>query len=137
MAYLVAVLISISFLAGFVVLVGYERRHATRFFAVKRERFDAQIGRVEFIIANVDLGSFVRDEIQHLLTRIGHAIAHLSLQAVRAAERVLTRIVRYLRTMHDEETAPRETAREFVKTLSDFKETLNAVHPEVRVPDAE
>jgi len=84
---------------------------------------------MEFILENVDLGAFLRDEVRNAANRIGHAIANLSLQAVRATERLLTRVVRYLRVRHEVSAAPRESTREFVKTLSDFKENLKA--PEV------
>ena len=73
----------------------------------------------------------MRDEILHLASRIGHDIAHFSLLVVRAVERLLTRLVRRLRAQPEIDTAPRETAREFVKTLSDFKDNLKATHPEI------
>ncbi len=129
MASLVFVLIAIALLIGFVALTQYETRRGERFFAGKRMWLDTNVERVAFIIEHVDLGAFVRDEISHAMHRVGHTIAHLSLQGVRAAERLLTRLVRHLRTQHEDEVAPRETAREFVKTLSEFKDGLNATHP--------
>ncbi|MFI5260415.1 MAG: hypothetical protein ACHQU0_01295 [Candidatus Paceibacteria bacterium] len=135
MTYLVLVLVALALLIGFVLSVRYERKQGSRFFASERGRFDAQVERAEFIIANVDLGAFARDEIRHAMTRMGHTVAHFSLQAVRATERLLTRLVRHLRAQHEEEIAPRETAREFVKTLSEFKDGLKATHPDVSVTD--
>jgi len=130
-AHLAAVLLSLALLAGFVALTRYETRRGSRFFAAKRAKLDTDIERVEFIVAHVDLPAFVRDEVHHALARIGHAIAHLSLQAVRATERLLTRLVRHLRSRTEVAAAPRENAREFVKTLSDFKDTLQATHPDI------
>lgn len=132
MTYLIFVLITIALLAGFFALTSYEARLGMRFYAQYRDRLDRTVERIEFIIANVNLGEFLRDEVRHLIGRIGHDIVHFTLIAVRAVEHVLTNLVRRLRTHPEIDTAPRETAREFVKTLSDFKDGLNATHPEVR-----
>jgi hypothetical protein len=131
MAHLVFILGTIALLAGFFALTYYESRRGVRVFAGDRARLDALVARMAFILEHVDLGAFLRDEIRRLLGRIGHDIAHLSLQAVRATERVLTRLVRYLRTRHEVDITPRETARPFVKSLSDFKDRLKAARPEV------
>jgi hypothetical protein len=130
-ANLIFVLISIALLSGFFTVIGYERGRGTRYFAVQRARLDAVIGRAEFILQHVSLGVFLRDEIRHLAGRAGHDIAHTSLLVVRAVERVLTRLVRRLRTHPEVDTAPRETAREFVKVLSEFKGNLKATHPDI------
>lgn len=100
-----------------------------RLFAIQRTRFDEYIERIEFILTHINLGAFLQDEARRLTARVGHDIAHLSLIAVRAAERVLTRLVRYLRIRHEADTQPRESVREFVKTLSDFKGDLEATRP--------
>ena len=131
MANLVVLSLAIILLIGFVALTRYEARRGTRLFATKRGAFDASIERIAFIVEHVDLAAFARDEVRHAMNWLGHAIAHLFLQAVRSAERLLTRLVRHLRTRHEDEAAPRETAREFVKTLSEFKDGLNATHPDI------
>lgn len=131
MANLISLSVALALLAGFVALTRYEANRGVRFFAARRAWLDESIERVEFIVEHVDLAAFARDEARHAMTRFGHVIAHFSLQAVRSAERVLTRLVRYLRIQHEEEVAPRETAREFVKTLSEFKDGLNASHPDI------
>lgn len=130
MAYLSLILISLALAAGFLALTAYETERGVRFFGDFRMRLDRDVERVEFIIANVDLAAFLRDEIERLAHKIGHDIAHLTLQVVRAAERLLTRTVRHLRTKESMD-APREASREFVKTLSDFKGHLEATRPEV------
>lgn len=131
MAYLIVVLITLLLLAGFVVMTQYEVRRTARFFASERAQFDATIERITFIVEHVDLGAFVQDEIRRALHQAGHALVALSLTAVRAVERLLTRLVRYFRMRNESVVAPRESAREFVKTLSDFKDTLQATHPDV------
>ncbi len=129
--YIVFILVSLLLLVGFFVLTSYETRRGVRFFALQRERLDRIVERTEFIVENVNLGEFLRDEVHHLIGRIGHDIVHFSLIAVRLVERLLTNLVRRLRTHPIVDEAPRETAREFVKTLSDFKGSLNATHPEI------
>jgi hypothetical protein len=123
--------VALALLVGFAVLTGYETRTGTRFFAERRARFDRDIERLEFIAAHVDFAAFARDEARHAADSVGHSAAQLSLQAVRAVERTLTRVARSLRARHEMSAVPRESTREFVKTLSEFKDTLEAEHPEV------
>ena len=131
MAYLIAVLVALALPAGFALLTRYEARRGARFFSGQRAALDAQAARAAFIIEHVDLAAFAREEVRHAVARAGHAIAHVSLRAVRAAERFLTRLVRYMRRKKEEAVVPRENAREFVKALSDFKETIAAAHPDI------
>ncbi len=131
MAYLVSILTAIGLLVGFVALCDYEMRRGTRFFASLRMRLDRDIEQIAFILARVDVGAFLFEEMRHIVSRSGHAVAHVSLQAVRAAERLLTRLVRHLRREDAVDTVPRESMREYVKTLSDFKDRLKTTHPEV------
>ena len=131
MTYLISIFATIALLGGFVMLTSYEARRGVRLFAAPRARLDRNIERIEFVLENVDLGAFLRDEIRRFISRLGHDLAHLSLQVVRATERLLTRLVRYLRSRHAVDTVPRESTREFVKTLSDFKGRLKATHPEI------
>lgn len=132
MAYLVFILITFALLAGFMALAEYEMRRGARLFPHERARLDQQVARMGFIIRHVDFSAFLRDEVRHLAARAGHDIAHLSLRLVRAVERLLTRLVRHLRSHHEiDVAAPRENARPFVKTLSDFKMRLQATRPEV------
>ena len=120
-----------ALLIGFVILTRYETRRGSRVCASARGCLDTQVDRVAFIIAHVNFVAFAKEEVNLAFTRVGHLIANLSLQTVRAAERLLTRAVRHFRVKGAENAAPRENAREFVKTLSDFKETLSATHPEI------
>lgn len=131
MAHLVFIVITLALFSGFFVLTDYEARRGVRFFAVRRERLDQNVERVGFVLHHVDFSAFLREEIRHLVMWVSHAVAHLSLQVVRTVERFLTRLVRYLRSKHAVDTTPRENVREFVKTLSDFKDQLKSTHPEV------
>lgn len=129
--HLIFILVSIALLFGFFALVNYEVWRGTRFYESRRARLDNAIDRIVFITEHVNFAEFLRDEARHFIGRIGHDVAHLSLMAVRTAERLLTNLVRRLRTHPEVDTAPRETAREFVKTLSDFKDNLKATRPEI------
>lgn len=131
MGHLVFILTTLGVLAGFFMLTVYEGRRDLRFFGASRGRFDQKIARIEFIVEHVDFGAFFMEESHRIAVRIGHDVAHLSLLIVRAAERLLTRVVRYFRSHHAVEAAPRESTRGYVKTLSDFKDRLKATHPEV------
>mgnify|MGYP001590659494 CR=1 FL=1 len=113
------------------MLTNYEARRGARLYEPQRARLDRAVERAVFIAEHVNLGEFLRDEVRHLAGRIGHDILHFSLIVVRAVERLLTNLVRRLRSHPEIDTAPRETAREFVKTLSDFKGNLKATHPEI------
>ena len=122
----------IALLIGFFALSDYEVKRGIRVFASERSRLDASVEKAEFILTHVDLAAFLREEVRHLASRVAHDIAHLSLVAIRAAERFLTNIVRHLRkNEHAIDTPPHENAREFVKTLSDFKGHLEKTRPEV------
>ncbi|MBU6214391.1 hypothetical protein KGM48_00905 [Patescibacteria group bacterium] len=127
---LLLILGTIALLGGFIAMTAYETGRGSRFFSARRARLDRLVERISFIIEHVDFAAFLRDELRHLAHRIGHDIAHLSLQIVRAIERILTRLVRSFR-VREAGSAPRESTRAFVKTLSDFKEHLKATAPEI------
>ena len=131
MAYLFFILVTLALLGGFSALTWYEVEHGVRLLAPLRARLDRKVEHIEFVLTHVDLAAFLRDEVRRLAHRIGHDIVHLSLQAVRAVERLLTRLIRYFHTRHAVDVAPRETSRPFVKTLADFKGRLKATHPKI------
>lgn len=130
MTYLISIVSTLGLLAGFLALTNYEARRGTRLFAPIRFRLDRRVERLEFVLAHVDLGAFLRDEILRIASRVGHDSAQISLRAVRAVERFLTRTVRYLRMRHTVAIQPRGSKREFVKTLSDFKSNLETTRPD-------
>lgn len=131
MVYLIFILLTLALLGGFFILTSHETVQGLRYYASLRERLDHHVSHIEFILNHVNLAAFVRDEVRHIAERIGHDSVHLSLIVVRAMERTLTRLVRYLRTRQAATVVPRESARAFVKTLADFKGSLKATHPEV------
>ena len=131
MTYLIFIFITLVLLAGFLVLTRYETEHGARVFAPLRARLDRDVERIAFVLTHVDLGVFLRDEIRHFAHRVGHDSVHLSLQVVRAIERLLTRLVRYFRTRQTDDAVPRESTRVFVQTLSDFKVHLKTTRPDV------
>ena len=131
MAYLIFVIVAVVGLIGFFILSDYETRRGTRVFADERMRLDEQVQRVEFILANVDLAALVREESHRIIQRIIHDATHISLSAVRSVERLLTRLIKRIHMERTADTGSRENAREFVKTLSDFKEHLEITHPDV------
>ena len=131
MAYLIFILVTLALLVGFFILSDYETRHGSRFFALERAHLDGKVEQVEFILTNVDLAAFLREEVRSIAKHAVHKVVHFSLQAVRAVERVLTRLTRHLRSQRAVDITPRENAREFVKTLSDFKDQLKETSPEI------
>lgn len=134
MAYLIFIISTIVLLGGFIGLVAYETQHSVRLFAHARTRLDLLITRIEFIRAHVDLKAFLREETSRIVQRVVHDAVHASLRAVRAIERLLTRLIRSLRAEQRTITAvPRGQVREFVRTLSDFKGHLETTRP--NVPD--
>ena len=100
-------------------------------FAEKRAHLDAQVERLEFILTHVDFKAFLREEAHRITQSVTHDIARISLNVVRSVERSLTRLVRRIRMERNVDAGVRENAREFVKTLSDFKDQLKETAPEV------
>ncbi len=129
MLYFIFIALSLILLAGFIALTQYESSHGVRFFAPQRASFDGAIERAQFIIEHVDLAAFIQEELRRASTNVGHEVVTLSLQAVRSVERLLTRLVRHLRTKNESANVPHESTREFVRTLSDFKDTLKTNYP--------
>ncbi|MDE1966444.1 MAG: hypothetical protein KGI41_04365, partial [Patescibacteria group bacterium] len=97
MAYVVAILVALALLIGFIVLTVYERARGARFFEAYRASLDAQAERLAFIAEHVDFPAFLRDSSRELAAYAMHEIVNGTLITVRALERLLTRAVRYLR----------------------------------------
>lgn len=131
MGYLIFLAITLGLLAAFYALTWYEAKRGVRVLAARRSALDNRIAHIEFIVTHVDFASFTREELSRFAHGLSHLAAHISLQAVRAVERLLTRLVRHLRTRQEvmESAQPRETMRDFVKTLSDFKGELETTRP--------
>ena len=97
MAFLIAIAISFLLLSGFLVLVRYETGHGTRYFASARARLDSRVEKAVFVARHVDWSAVVAHAVRSASARIVHDVAHAILIIVRILERLLTRIVRYLR----------------------------------------
>ena len=125
------ILVTLLLLVIYITLLVREARRGRRFFAAYRERLDRFVGNGAFIARHVDFNSFAREEVIHLSRQGMHILAHRVLLGVRAAERLLTRLVRHLR-LHTETAPPGgESSRSFVRTLSEFKGHLEATRPEM------
>jgi len=131
MTTLILILAAITLAVGFGITVSYETRTGARFFNRYRTQLDTRIDRVTFILTHIDFAAFIREEGTRFIARMSHDSVHLVLQLVRAVERLLTRMVRTLRTRREmREEVPRKTSRAFVKTLSEFKDDLASNRPE-------
>lgn len=97
MLYFIFIPITLALLAAFVLLTLVEGKTGTRMFARSRDSFDARVARAGFVLRHVDWGAFLNDVARAGFERALHDIAHGTLIAVRFIERVLTRVVRYLR----------------------------------------
>ena len=97
MAFLIAIAVSFLLLGGFLALVRYEAGHGVRFFGPMRSRFDARVEKAAFVARHVDWSAVIAHAVRSLSARIVHDVAHATLIIVRILERLLTRIVRYLR----------------------------------------
>jgi hypothetical protein len=131
MGYLVFTVAAIALFAGFLLLTRYEERRGVRTLALTRTDIDARVERLTFILTHVDFESFTREQLRVLAVHVAHDIAHLSLLSVRAVERLLSRLVKHLRTRHGIETASSAAPRAFVKTMSEFKQTLASTRPPI------
>lgn len=127
MLYFIFIPITLALLALFVLLTFMEARSGTRLFAHSRERLDERVARAGFVLRHVDWGAFINDVLRTFFERALHDIAHGTLIAVRFIERVLTRVVRYLR-MRRERLLPQATfepkASRISETITYLKRTL-------------
>ena len=120
------IIIALMVLAAYLGVLVLEARRVGRYFEVYRLRLDRVAEQTRLIVTHVDLAGFVRDETLRAVRYLVHQGAHMALQVVRAAERLLTRLVRHLR-LHPEAPHPGgESNRSFVRALSEFKGQLEA-----------
>lgn len=126
------ILAALLLLLAYAGLLVVEARQGVRYFARYRERLDEAARQARFIARHVDFGSFVREETVRAARYLAHESAHLALQAVRSVERLLTRLVRRLRLHPEAPLPPGESARQFVRALSDFRIELSTSRPEMR-----
>ena len=122
MAYGIAILLSIILLSAFLALTRYETTHGVRFFGQLRGRFDERVGKAFFVVRHVDWSAFLAHMTRTGAARIAHDLAHTSLIIVRIIERVLTRIVKYLRTRRQNPEVATERKRFDIRaSLAQFR----------------
>ena len=131
MLYLGAILFSIALFTAFLWLTASEAKRGVRVMAVERGEFDAFTRRLTFIFEHVDFASFLRHLLVTAAETVAHEFVRIVLLAVRALERALTRLVRYL---HLRRVVPLESVSApvspFVATITTFKHRLRKEHAE-------
>ncbi len=128
MPYLIAVVLSVALFGGFLALLAWEQKRGMRLVAIRRAAFDTRVEQVTLVLTHSDLVPSLETEVRAFGQWFIHEVAHFSLMVVREVERVLTRLVKYLRTRQSAApVAPLgEPTRAFVKTLRGFKAELRA-----------
>ena len=113
MAYAIAILLSVALFSGFIALTQFESARGIRVFGSVRNKLDRGTSRAAFVFQHVDWGAFANHLMRAGAARVAHDIAHATLVVVRVMERTLTRIVKYLRSRHQEEAAKPEERKRF------------------------
>ncbi|KND47567.1 MAG: hypothetical protein AB199_04000 [Parcubacteria bacterium C7867-004] len=97
MLYLILIGLSLILFGGFLLLTAFERSRGMRMAGIARNRLDAHMARLSFIIAHVDWSAFAKHLAGSLASRVMHDVTHAILVLVRSLERILTRTVKGLR----------------------------------------
>ena len=98
MAYIIAIAIALGLFFGFLLLTRLETSRGARFFGRARAKLDERVGKAAFVVSHVDWSAFTGHLVRTVTARIAHDVAHASLIIVRIVERLLTRMVKYLRS---------------------------------------
>lgn len=98
MAYIIAIGIALILFGSFLALTRLETARGVRFFGSVRGKLDEKVGKAAFVVRHVDWSAFIAHLLRTLSARIAHDVAHTILIIVRVIERLLTRIVKYLRS---------------------------------------
>lgn len=106
MAYLIALVVSLAFFVGFIILTIFETKVDSRVLEGPRSKLDRQAAHMFFIAQHVDWPDFLAHTVRSLAVRIVHDIAYASLAFVRFIERQLTRMIRYMRDRRPNVLAP-------------------------------
>lgn len=131
LSYIIAILIPLALLVGFLAIVAMEERTGRRMFAGRRYMLDMRVARVAFIIRHVDWGAFSADLTRSSIERALHDTAHATLMAVRALERFLTQVVRSLRARQDAPALPsREPISRMERTVRYIRKTVQRARKE-------
>lgn len=101
MALLVAIVVSGLLFAGFLMLTLAEAKSGRRAFAPLRARLDTEVAHAAGIVRRAEFGALFFHGIRAGLEYLVRTTVHGILAAVRAAERLLTRAARELRTREE------------------------------------
>jgi len=122
MAYLIAIASALALFIGFLLLTRFERARGVRFLEGLRNTVDEKTDKALFVATHVDWSAFLSHFFRTLVARIAHDIAHASLIVVRVLERLLTRIVKYLRSTRPQTPSIPEKPRfDMRESLSQFR----------------
>lgn len=135
MPYLISILIATLVFFGFLLLTYYESRRGVRFFATARYRLDKRAARAQFLFEHVDWGAFTAHLTKTSLNTVAHDIAHVTLIAVRAVERFLTRAVSALRRNRERDALPSAGASRLQSGMAYLKQNLRPRGPRPRMND--
>lgn len=126
MSYFSITFIPLGLLFFFLTVIFVERKRNKRFFSVTRNRFDARVSRMGYVIEHIDWGAFLNHVFKLSIEKVAHDVVHGTLLAVRTIERTLTRAIRVLRERLAHRSASSEAPEgfEFGKTIQRFKKTL-------------
>ena len=121
----ILILVAALLFSGFILLTVREARQGSRMlFPDSRAALDAAASRFLLVVTHEDFGSYARHAVMTIVGRIAHDIAHGFLVAVRATERLLTRLVRYLRNRKTPPFTESRASSTFVRHISEFKQSL-------------
>ena len=124
MIYLVLIAISLMLFGGFLLLTAFERGRGMRVAGVPRNRLDAHVARISFVITHVDWPAFVRHLIGSTFSRAAHDITHTVLILVRSLERLLTHAVKSLRERREHPQAHANASGVFDRTMARVRQAL-------------
>lgn len=106
------------------MLTGFETGRGMRVAGAARNRLDAKIARLSFIVAHVDWSAFAKHLVGTAVSKIAHDIAHTVLILVRSLERMLTRAVKSLRESRHHQGAADDTSSPLERGLVRVRQAL-------------
>ncbi|MEK9160573.1 MAG: hypothetical protein AAB440_00855 [Patescibacteria group bacterium] len=137
MIYLAIFVVALVLFFGFLFLNSVEQKKGARILSGMRSALDARVARATGVVAHVDFSAFLWNLSKDVTGRLVHDIAHVSLIAVRSLERLLTRLVRFIRSRVHAPQVVEGKRSAFVETITYFKKTLRrskeTTEPEERV----
>jgi len=131
MAYLIAILISFVLLGGFLALTRFETGRGVRFFGGMRSKLDSRVEKTAFVLQHVDWSAVIAELVRSITARVIHDVAHATLIIVRILERMLTRVVKYLRSRRQEVAIVSDRKRfDMRASFSQLRQTLRKAKEE-------